>query len=223
MKDVDSKSEVLRSYPGWRLYQEFLKPLKINRKELAFYLKVNVNRIEQVIRGTSPITPDTALRIGKFFETSPKSWLYEQARFSLSSQFEIVVPQISSLYEFPSDFPQLETYLQEKLFLEREKTLKDIKRESLLSNTTLANLIYGFESVRVDKIAILLKQYETLDPKTVVLGYVSHKISRTELDTSNIPKRIEVIEVGLSFEEAVLKRNAPKPKRKRGRPRKKEN
>lgn len=70
--------------PGEMLTEEFLKPLGISQNQLALEIRVPANRIGQIIRGIRAITPDTALRLSRYFGNSPEFWLNLQQAWDLS-------------------------------------------------------------------------------------------------------------------------------------------
>ncbi len=69
--------------PGEIILEEFMKPLGISQNRLARNLDVPVARINDIIHGRRAITADTALRLGKFFGTSPVLWLNLQTEYDL--------------------------------------------------------------------------------------------------------------------------------------------
>jgi antitoxin HigA-1 len=69
--------------PGEILREEFMRPLGISINALARALAVPANRISGVVNGTRAITADTALRLGKYFGTSPEIWLDLQSDYEL--------------------------------------------------------------------------------------------------------------------------------------------
>jgi len=70
--------------PGEMLTEEFLKPLGMTQNQLALDLRVPANRIGQIVRGTRAISPDTALRLSRYFGNSPEFWLNLQQAYDLS-------------------------------------------------------------------------------------------------------------------------------------------
>ncbi len=70
-------------HPGEILWEEFMEPLGLNQRKLAEALGVNATRINRIIRGKSAITADTALRLGRYFGTTPQLWLNMQTRYDL--------------------------------------------------------------------------------------------------------------------------------------------
>lgn len=69
--------------PGEILLTEFLEPLQVSQNQLARDIDVPVSRIAGIIKGERSITADTALRLGKFFGTSPDMWLRLQSSYDL--------------------------------------------------------------------------------------------------------------------------------------------
>lgn len=70
-------------HPGEILMEEFMKPMKISINGLARGLDVPPNRISEIVNGKRGISADTALRLGKFFDTSPEVWLGLQTEYAL--------------------------------------------------------------------------------------------------------------------------------------------
>ena len=79
-----AKSEKLPPiHPGEILREDFIKPLGISMNKLALDLHVPVTRIAEIVHERRGITPDTALRLGRYFNTSARFWLNAQAAFDL--------------------------------------------------------------------------------------------------------------------------------------------
>ncbi|MCR5380397.1 MAG: HigA family addiction module antidote protein [Lentisphaeria bacterium] len=70
-------------HPGEVLKLEFLDPLSLSQNELARQIGVPPRRINEIVHGKRAITPDTAIRLSKFFGTSAKFWLGLQAEYDL--------------------------------------------------------------------------------------------------------------------------------------------
>jgi antitoxin HigA-1 len=66
-------------HPGEVLLEDFMKPLGLTQYALAKALRVQPLRISQIVRGQRAITADTALRLARYFGTTPKVWLGLQA------------------------------------------------------------------------------------------------------------------------------------------------
>ena len=71
------------THPGEMLVEEFLQPLGITQIALAERIGVPFQRINQIINRRRAITPDSALRLGRFLGTSPEFWLNLQQRWDL--------------------------------------------------------------------------------------------------------------------------------------------
>jgi antitoxin HigA-1 len=71
--------------PGEVLNEEFLIPLGISQYRVAKDIGVPSRRINEIVHGQRAITPDTALRLGKYFGISAQFWLNLQARYDLQT------------------------------------------------------------------------------------------------------------------------------------------
>jgi addiction module HigA family antidote len=65
------------------LLEEFLKPLGISQRQLADALHMPYQRVNEIVNGRRGITPGTALRLAKYFETSEGFWMNLQLRWDL--------------------------------------------------------------------------------------------------------------------------------------------
>ena len=70
-------------HPGEVLREEFLVPLGMSAHALALELKVPAPRINEIVRERRSITPDTALRLARYFGTTPQFWLNMQTSYDL--------------------------------------------------------------------------------------------------------------------------------------------
>lgn len=70
-------------HPGEVLTEEFLKPLGLSQNRLALSIGVDPWRINEIALRKRRITADTALRLARFFGTSPEFWLGLQTRYDL--------------------------------------------------------------------------------------------------------------------------------------------
>ena len=71
------------THPGGMLLNEFLLPMKMTQHELATSIHVPYQRVNEVVRGRRGVTPSTALRLSRFFGTSPGFWMNLQMRWDL--------------------------------------------------------------------------------------------------------------------------------------------
>ena len=70
-------------HPGEILCADFMEPLGLSMNRLALDLRVPVTRIAEIVHGRRGITPDTALRLARYFNTSPGFWLNLQSSYDL--------------------------------------------------------------------------------------------------------------------------------------------
>ena len=70
-------------HPGEILLEEFLNPLGISQYRLAKDISVPPRRINEIVHGKRAVTPDTALRLARFFGTTGQFWLNLQSRYEL--------------------------------------------------------------------------------------------------------------------------------------------
>lgn len=70
-------------HPGVILKLDLLDPLRISINRLAKELRVPANRLGQIVQGKRGITPDTSLRLGRYFGFSAEYWLNLQTHYDL--------------------------------------------------------------------------------------------------------------------------------------------
>jgi len=70
-------------HPGEILREEYLNPLGMSANALAMSLKIPAPRINDIVREKRGITPDTALRLARYFGCSPEFWLNLQTAYDL--------------------------------------------------------------------------------------------------------------------------------------------
>jgi addiction module HigA family antidote len=70
-------------HPGEMLLEEYLRPLGLSQVEAARGLGISVNRLNEIVRGRRGVTADTALRLARFFKTTPQVWMHLQADWDL--------------------------------------------------------------------------------------------------------------------------------------------
>ena len=76
----------IRTHPGEVLKEEFMTPLELSANRLAIELAVPATRIGDIIRAENPraISADTALRLARYFGTTPAFWMNLQSAYDLS-------------------------------------------------------------------------------------------------------------------------------------------
>jgi addiction module HigA family antidote len=70
-------------HPGEILLEEFLKPMGVSQYRLAKDIHVPARQINEIVHGKRAISPDTALRLARYFGLSERFWLNLQARYDL--------------------------------------------------------------------------------------------------------------------------------------------
>jgi len=70
-------------HPGEVLLEEFLKPLALSQNRLALRIGVPARRINEIVLGKRRVSAETALRLARYFDTTPQFWLGLQTDFDL--------------------------------------------------------------------------------------------------------------------------------------------
>ncbi len=78
-----SKAKMPPVHPGEVLLEEYLKPLGLSQHRLALDIGVDPRRINEIVSGRTSVTANTALRLARYFNTSPEFWLGLQAQYDL--------------------------------------------------------------------------------------------------------------------------------------------
>jgi addiction module HigA family antidote len=81
-----AKQKLPPIHPGEILMEEFLKPMGISQYKLAKDISVPARRINEIVQGKRSITPDTALRLSRYFGLSERFWINLQARYDLEAE-----------------------------------------------------------------------------------------------------------------------------------------
>jgi antitoxin HigA-1 len=71
------------THPGEMLVEEFLKPMGLTQRDLAQGIYVPYQRVNELVNRRRGVTPSTALRLAKYFGTSPDFWMHLQLRWDL--------------------------------------------------------------------------------------------------------------------------------------------
>lgn len=83
-------------HPGEILREEYLKELGISANALAIALRVPASRIDQIIKEKRSLSPDTALRLTKYFGGDAQSWLNLQTAYDLKKAMAEIGPLIDT-------------------------------------------------------------------------------------------------------------------------------
>jgi addiction module HigA family antidote len=85
------------THPGVMLREEFLDPLNITQRELADAILVPYQRVNEIINEKRGITPNTALRLAKYFGNTPGFWMNLQLRFDLYQAQKVDIDEIKNI------------------------------------------------------------------------------------------------------------------------------
>jgi addiction module HigA family antidote len=75
----------IHTHPGEVLREEFMIPLGLSANALSRDIDVPPNRITAIIAPVRAVTPDTAVRLARYFDTTPEFWLNLQMAHDLSA------------------------------------------------------------------------------------------------------------------------------------------
>lgn len=71
-------------HPGEVLKEDLMKPLGLTVNGLARELNVPVSRMSEIVNGRRAVNADTALRLSRYFGSSPEFWINLQSSYDLS-------------------------------------------------------------------------------------------------------------------------------------------
>ncbi|MEI7606799.1 MAG: HigA family addiction module antitoxin [Rhodospirillaceae bacterium] len=74
----------VKTHPGEVLREEFMIPLGLSANALAIELRVPATRIGDIVNERRGVSADTALRLSRYFGTTPQFWLNLQQSYDLS-------------------------------------------------------------------------------------------------------------------------------------------
>jgi antitoxin HigA-1 len=83
-------------HPGEILLEDYMKPLGLSAHRLAMALHVPATRVGEIVNGRRAITADTAIRLGRYFKTTPRFWLNLQTAYDLELIEDEALAQIES-------------------------------------------------------------------------------------------------------------------------------
>jgi addiction module HigA family antidote len=82
-------------HPGEILREEFMQPLGLSMNRLALDLRVPVTRIADILHERRGITPDTALRLARYFKNTAVFWMNLQVRYDLETAEDELAPRVA--------------------------------------------------------------------------------------------------------------------------------
>lgn len=79
-----TKTIRIRTHPGEILAAEYLEPLRLSARALATTIGVPPNLLTEIIARRRGVSADTAIRLGRYFDTDPRFWTNLQTAHDLS-------------------------------------------------------------------------------------------------------------------------------------------
>ena len=89
-----SEEKLQPIHPGEILLEEFLKPMGLSQNRLALDIRVPARRINEIVHGKRRVTADTALRLARYFGTSPQFWLGLQMDYDLDMAMDALADRL---------------------------------------------------------------------------------------------------------------------------------
>jgi len=83
-------------HPGKILLEEFLEPMGISQYRLSKEISVPPRRINEIVHGKRAVSANTALRLAKFFGTTPQFWLNLQSHYDLEVEKDKIGNKLDS-------------------------------------------------------------------------------------------------------------------------------
>lgn len=94
-RQAESRFRIPFPHPGETIREDYLKPLRMSVNRLALELRVPATRMAEIVHGRRGITADTALRLARYFNTTPKFWLNLQTSYDLATTAETKAEEIA--------------------------------------------------------------------------------------------------------------------------------
>jgi addiction module HigA family antidote len=96
-KEAEMAKRLPPTHPGEVLREEFLLPMQLTAYAVARACGVPRTRIERLAREETPVTADTALRLGRYFGTTPEFWMGLQAQYDLERAQDEVAGELKRI------------------------------------------------------------------------------------------------------------------------------
>jgi addiction module HigA family antidote len=90
-------------HPGEILKEEFLNPHELTAADLAERLRTPAQSVQSLARSQRPITADDALRLARYFNTTPEFWLNLQAQHDLEVTRERISHELAAITPHPGN------------------------------------------------------------------------------------------------------------------------
>ena len=84
-------------HPGEILQEDFLIPMKISAYKLAKETFLDQTRISEILKGKRSLTIDTALRLSKFFGTTPEYWINMQTQYDMEKKMNEIAQELNKI------------------------------------------------------------------------------------------------------------------------------
>ena len=98
--EINPADPVALLHPGEILLEEFIRPFGLSPGKTAARLHIARPRIEKLVRGQTPVTVDTALRLEKLFGATAQFWLNLQTRYDLETAKRALADDIETIEPF---------------------------------------------------------------------------------------------------------------------------
>lgn len=95
--DVAGRGRLPDIHPGEILNEDFLGPLGVSQYRLAQAVGVPPRRINEIVHGKRAISADTALRLARFFGTTPEFWINLQAQYDLRQAEKLIKKVVAKI------------------------------------------------------------------------------------------------------------------------------
>ena len=92
-----AKKKLPPVHPGEVLREDFLVPMKLTPYSLAKALGVPRTRVERLAREETPVTADTALRLARYFDTTPGFWMGMQAQYDIEHTADALASELKRI------------------------------------------------------------------------------------------------------------------------------
>lgn len=91
------EEKIMPIHPGEILQQDFLVPMGISAYRLAKETYIDQTRISEILKGKRSVTIDTALRLAKFFGTSPEFWINIQTQYDMEIKSDEISDELQKI------------------------------------------------------------------------------------------------------------------------------
>ena len=85
MRELKQIAKITPTHPGEVLLEDFMKPIGLSANALAIALRVPASRIAEITKAERGVSAETALRIARYFGTSPDFWVRLQAKYDVET------------------------------------------------------------------------------------------------------------------------------------------